>query len=515
MTVTTDTPGPAPDVSPRATAFLRRLHGLWIDGQDRAARGPGAGDGGRLDVYDPSTGGVIATIAAAGAADVDDAVAAARASFRDGRWARRSPSDREEVLRRLADLLVANGEEIAQLDTLDNGMPLTQARGEVRSSASHLRYFAGRAADLGGDIVTPYRGGDFAVSARREPIGVIGAITAWNTPLENAVWKIGAALAAGNSMVLKPAEETPLSALRLAELATEAGLPDGVLNVVSGTGETAGAALSSHPDVDRVAFTGSTETGRRIVTASAANLKRVTLELGGKSPVLVLPDADLDKYIERIVAAVMWNTGQVCTAGSRVYVHRDIASDFVRMAAGVIENMVVGPGLDERTQVGPVVSAVQRDRVLGYISAGQAEGATRSVGGRTAGGDPVLPQPGEAGYFVPPVIFSDVRDDMRIAREEIFGPVMSVLEFTDTDDVVERANHSDYGLAAGIWTSSVSTAHQLARRLETGTVWVNCYNQFDPAVPFGGVKQSGYGREMGLASLEECTSLKTTWIGLD
>jgi aldehyde dehydrogenase (NAD+) len=513
MTTVTDSQGAAPAISAPVSAFLRRLHGVWIDGQDRATHGSG-----RLEVYDPSTGGVIATIAAAGARDVDDAVAAARAAFRDGRWSRRSPSDREETLRRLAGLLVANGEEVAQLDTLDNGMPLTQARAEVQSSASHLRYFAGRAADIGGDIVTPYRGGDFAVSARREPIGVIGAITAWNTPLENAVWKIGAALAAGNSMVLKPAEETPLSALRLAELATEAGLPDGVLNVVTGTGETAGAALSSHPDVDRVAFTGSTETGRRIVTASAGNLKRVTLELGGKSPVLVLPDADLDRHMTRIVAAVMWNTGQVCTAGSRVYVHRDIAGDFVRMAAEVVDRMIVGPGLDERTQVGPVVSRVQRDRVLGYIAAGRAEGATRSVGGRTAGGDPVSPEPGpddQAGYFVPPVIFSDVRDDMRIAREEIFGPVMSVLEFTDTEDAVQRANHSDYGLAAGIWTSSVTTAHQLARRLETGTVWVNCYNQFDPAVPFGGYKQSGYGREMGLASLEECTNLKTTWIGLE
>lgn len=484
-----------------AIAFSSRTHGQWIDGRAREAESDA-----RLEVENPATAEVIAHVADGSAADVDRAVRSARTAFEDGRWSRIAGAARETVMRRLADLLEEHAEELATIDTLDNGMPIVQARGEVASSAAHLRYFAGWSSKLEGTTITPSSGTNAHVFTRNEPLGVIGAITAWNTPLDNVSWKAGAALATGNSLVLKPAEQTPLSALRFAELATEAGLPDGVLNVVTGRGQSAGAALSEHLDVDRVAFTGSTSTGRRIVSASVGNLKRVTLELGGKSPVIVMPDADLDRHGERIVAAVMKNSGQICTAGSRVYVHKAIAQEFLERAAAIAGALQVGDGLDPATQIGPLVSRAQLDRVLGFIDSGRSDGAAVVAGGRAAD---------SAGYFIEPTIFERVNDRMQISREEIFGPVMSVLEFEDVDDAIARANDSSYGLGAGVFTTDLATAHTLADRLHVGTVWVNSYNYFDPAVPFGGVKQSGYGRELGRLSLEECTAEKTVWIALD
>ncbi len=482
-------------------SFLGESHGLWIDGEARPAKSEGTSC-----VVNPADGSVLSMVGAGTHEDIDAAVAAAKGSFLRGAWSGISPEAREETLRRLGGLIDEHAEELAQLDCLDNGMSLALARGEVAGSAAHLRYFAGWCSKIQGETIPPHRGGPYVVFTQREPVGVVGAVTAWNFPLDNAIWKLGASLACGNSVVLKPSEETPLSALYLARLAAEAGIPPGVLNVVTGLGAVAGAALSSHPDVDKIAFTGSTATGRTIVKASAGNLKRVTLELGGKSPSIVLGDANLDKHLPSIVGAVMHNAGQVCSAGSRVFVERSLAADFLDGARKIAEQLQVGPGWKEESEVGPLVSPRQLGRVLGYMGQGSQEGARIVSGGSRLLGELA------SGYFVEPTIFADVRDNMSIATDEIFGPVMSVLAFDDFDELVMRANDTAYGLAAGIWTQDVALAHRLARVLRSGTVWINCYNRFDPAVPFGGYRQSGYGRELGEAALDEYTQRKSVWL---
>ncbi len=483
------------------TAFTRRAHQLWIDGTWLAAA-----DGRTFVTHDPATGAPLATVARAGAIDVDRAVAAARRAFDDGRWWSLAPAARARIMWRLGDLILEHVDELAQLETLDNGKPIAVARGgDVPAAADLFHYMAGWVTKLEGNTLPVSLPGEYHVYTRREPIGVVGQIVPWNFPLTLAAWKVAPALATGNSIVLKPAEDTPLSALRLAELAAEAGVPDGVLNVVTGYGDEAGAALVAHDDVDKVSFTGSTEVGRLLVRAAAGNLKRLTLELGGKSPNIILDDADVDAAIRGAADGIFFNQGEACVAGSRLYVHRRIADDVVAGIAEVARSMRLGNGLDPDTEMGPVVSRTHQQRVLGYVRSGHHEGA-RVV----AGEEPV---PSE-GFFVRPTVFADVRPDMRIVREEIFGPVVAVTAFDDDDEVVALANDTRYGLAAGIFGRDLSRVHRMAARLRAGTVWVNTYGLLDPTMPFGGYKESGWGREHGHQVLDEYTETKSVCVRL-
>jgi gamma-glutamyl-gamma-aminobutyraldehyde dehydrogenase len=463
-------------------------------------------DGATLPVVSPRDGRTIADVAAAGAADVDAAVAAARRAFDDGPWPRLSPADRKAALLRLADLVERDRETLALLVSLEMGKPITEADGiELRALIGCLRWYAEAADKLIDE--SPRTGAHSLALVTREPVGVVGAVVPWNFPLTMAAWKLAPALAAGCTVVLKPAEESPLSALHLAALAAEAGLPDGVLNVVNGRGETAGRALGEHPGVDVIAFTGSTEVGRHFLRyAAGSNLKRVWLELGGKSPNIILPDApDLDAAADTAAWGIFFNAGEMCTAPSRLLVHRSIAGRVLDRIVARAESLAIGDPLDPATEMGPLVSARQRDRVLSYLKAGDADGARLRAGGSPPGGD---------GYYVRPSVFDRVTPGMRIAREEIFGPVLAVLEFDDTDEAVRLANDSDYGLAAALWTSDLTTAHRVSRALRAGTVWVNCYEEGDMSVPFGGVKQSGNGRDKSLHALDKYLDLKTTWIAL-
>jgi aldehyde dehydrogenase (NAD+) len=453
----------------------------------------------------PSTGEEICEIAEADAADVQKAVKAARTAFDRGPWRKTLASERGRLLYRLADLIEKHADELACLESLDNGKPVSVAKAvDVAATVGCFRYFAGWADKIHGKTIPI--DGDYFCYTRHEPVGVVGQIIPWNFPMLMLAWKLAPALATGNTVVMKPAEQTPLTALRIGELIVEAGFPEGVVNLLPGFGPTAGAAIARHMDVDKVAFTGSTEVGHLIMEAAAkSNLKRVTLELGGKSPNIVFADTDLDDAVEGAHFGLFFNHGQCCCAGSRVFVEEKIYDQFVEKSGVRARSRTVGDPFDPKTEQGPQVDQSQFDKVMGYIESGRSEGAKL-----VCGGDRV----GDRGYFIQPTVFAEVQDDMKIAREEIFGPVMSVIPFKSVDEVVERANRTDYGLAAAVWTRDIKKAHAIADSIRAGTVWVNCYNVLDTRAPFGGFKQSGIGRELGEYGLQQYTEVKTVTVKL-
>lgn len=475
------------------------IGGQWVAGNSGAV----------IEARNPATGALLATVPRGSAADIDAAVGAARKAF-EGPWSKFTPFERQALLLRIADRFEAEWETLCLSDTLDMGMPISRTLANSRRVIGMLRFYAGQAVALHGATIPNSFPGEILSQTVKEPVGVVGAIIPWNAPIAGSVWKVAPAIATGCTVVLKPSEEASLTVLRIARLMDEAGLPAGVLNIVTGMGAEAGAALAAHPGVDKIVFTGSTATGQAIARAATGNLKRVSLELGGKSPVIVCRDADIDKAVPVAAMAVFANSGQICIAGSRLFVAREIHDEFTRRVAAYAAGLRIGNGVLPETEIGPIISDRQARRIEGFLTTGRDEGATVLTGGaRLTGGD------FDGGNFIAPTVFGQVTDQMTIAREEIFGPVISALPFDTLDEVVSRANATEYGLAAGIFTTHLGTAHKLARRIKAGSVWVNMYHAIDPAVPFGGVKMSGYGREGGVEHLDEYLDTKAVWINTD
>lgn len=487
------------ELKPKVKAFLEEDIGLFINGQFVPSV-----SGKTFETVNPATEEVLAAVSEAQEEDIDLAVKAARQAFEKGVWPNLNAAKRAHLIYKLADLIDENKEELAQLEALDNGKSYQVAlQDDIPATVEHYRYYAGWATKILGQTFPISK--DYLNYTRHEPIGVVGQIIPWNYPLVMSAWKMGAALATGCTIVLKPAEQTPLSLLYTAQLFKEAGFPDGVVNFVPGFGQTAGAAIVNHQDVEKVAFTGSTVTGKYIMRQAAETIKNVTLELGGKSPNIILEDADLPEAIPGAFNGIMYNHGQNCSAGSRIFVHSKHYDQVVKELAEMANNVKLGAGMDNGTEMGPLVSKKQQERVLDYIEKGKVEGARVAAGGERAF---------DKGYFVQPTIFADVTDDMTIAKEEIFGPVVCVLKFDTVDEVIERANNTPYGLAAGVWTENIKTGHKVANALKAGTVWINDYNLEDAAAPFGGYKQSGIGREMGSYALDNYTEVKSVWVNL-
>ena len=490
-------------ISTKVADFLAREHKLLIDG-----KWVSAASGKMFDTYDPGTGRIISRIAEGDTEDVQRAVVAARRAFEHGPWSKISSSDRGRMIWKLADVLDQNADELAELEVLNNGKPLNSAlHSDVPLSSDMFRYMAGWATKITGETISVSDAGSYHAYTVREPIGVVGQIIPWNAPLLMAAWKLAPALAAGCTIVLKPAEQTPLTALRLGELIMEAGIPDGVVNIVTGYGNTAGAAIAAHPDVDKVAFTGSSEVGRLIAQAATGNLKKVSLELGGKSPVIVFPDADVSATIQGASQAIFANSGQVCTAGSRLYAHKKVFDQLLDGITDTAKKIRVGHGMEQTTQMGPVISQTQLDRVSSYVHAGVAAGATVVTGGK---------QVNSEGYFLAPTILINTKSDMSVMREEIFGPVLCAVRFDDDDleRIAKEVNDSVYGLAGSIWTRDVSVAHKMARLIRAGRIGVNVHGSVDAALPTGGFKQSGWGRERGHEGLHLYTEVKSVIMAL-